>query len=64
MERSSGLLGGGLFDRRDLIGRGEIRNIEREVRSIVEWHGGRIWADDLDGRGATFRMSLPPRASV
>jgi len=29
------------------------------ARSIVEAHGGRIWAEDDDGRGATFRMTLP-----
>ena len=34
------------------------------ARSIVEWHGGRIWAEDHDGRGATFHMWLPPLASA
>lgn len=29
------------------------------ARSIVEAHGGRIWAEDLAGRGATFRWTLP-----
>jgi signal transduction histidine kinase len=32
------------------------------VRSIVEAHDGRIWAEDHGGRGATFRMTLPVRA--
>jgi signal transduction histidine kinase len=29
------------------------------ARSIVEAHGGRIWAEDHDGRGATFHLTLP-----
>jgi len=29
------------------------------ARSIVEAHGGRIWAEDHGGRGATFRLTLP-----
>jgi signal transduction histidine kinase len=29
------------------------------ARSIVEAHGGRIWAEDHNGPGVTFRLSLP-----
>lgn len=31
-------------------------------RSIVEWHGGRLWAESQPGRGARFCLSLPVMA--
>ena len=34
------------------------------ARSIVEAHRGRIWADEHDGRGATFRLALPLRPNA
>jgi PAS domain S-box-containing protein len=34
------------------------------ARSIVEAHGGRIWAEDRAGQGANFHLTLPVRASA
>ncbi len=31
----------------------------RISRSIIESHGGRLWAEAADGRGATFHVGLP-----
>jgi len=30
------------------------------ARSIVEAHGGKIWAENSPGGGAVFRFRLPP----
>ncbi len=34
------------------------------ARSLVEAHGGRIWAEDHDGHGATFHVALPVTATM
>jgi signal transduction histidine kinase len=28
-------------------------------RSIIEAHGGRLWAENNNGRGATFHFTVP-----
>jgi signal transduction histidine kinase len=33
-------------------------------RTIVEAHGGRLWANPNNGRGATFQFTLPVTAEA
>jgi signal transduction histidine kinase len=32
-------------------------------RSIIEAHGGRLWASGSEPRGATFQLTLPPETA-
>jgi len=32
------------------------------VRSIAERHGGRVWADSIEGKGSTFHLQVPLQA--
>jgi PAS domain S-box-containing protein len=36
----------------------------RISRSIIESHGGRLWAAEVSGRGATFQFTLPVMAAA
>jgi hypothetical protein len=38
--------------------------VARISRSIMESHGGRLWAVGVSGRGATFRFTVPTTVSA
>ncbi len=29
------------------------------VKHVAQAHGGRVWAESVEGKGATFRIALP-----
>ena len=33
-------------------------------RSIIEAHGGRMWAESRDGQGSVFHFTLPERSGA
>jgi signal transduction histidine kinase len=34
------------------------------VRRVIERHGGRIWAEAVEGQGACFRLTLAPQQTA
>jgi K+-sensing histidine kinase KdpD len=57
--------GAGLTDvQREMLFTGEARpGTLARARSIVDAHGGVLWANGKPGRGMTYYLTLPPRAA-